>query len=271
MSLSLDDFYHLARATLIKDEAQFDRYDLAFATYFKGVNAIFDIRTGIPEEWLRKEFERLLSDEDKAKVEALGGWDKLHGDAEETARGAARAPRGRVEVDRHRRHEPVRRVRLQPGGRADRRRGRQPQRGEGLGRAQLPQPRRRRRAQHAQHQGRAAEAPALRARRRPRGARPRRHDRGHGEECRLARPAHGPRAAQSREGAAVPRRRRLDGPARAGVRGALLGSEERVPPPRALLFPQLRLRLRLARQPAPPHRARARPGTCCTSTDPTGS
>jgi len=77
VSLSIDDFYYLARAALIKDEAQFDRYDLAFAAYFKGVEAIFDIRAGIPEEWLRKEFERLLSDEDKARIEALGGWAKL--------------------------------------------------------------------------------------------------------------------------------------------------------------------------------------------------
>src|SRR6185369_10779216 len=77
VSLSLDDFYHLARATLVKDEAQYDRYDLAFATYFRNVDALFDIRGEIPEEWLRKEFERLLSAEDKAKVEALGGWDKL--------------------------------------------------------------------------------------------------------------------------------------------------------------------------------------------------
>jgi uncharacterized protein with von Willebrand factor type A (vWA) domain len=77
VSLSIDDFYHLARAALIKDEALFDRYDVAFATYFKGADALFDIRAGIPEEWLRREFERLLSAEDKAKVEALGGWDKL--------------------------------------------------------------------------------------------------------------------------------------------------------------------------------------------------
>jgi len=77
VSLSLEDFYHLARATLVKDEAQYDRYDLAFATYFRNVDALFDIRGEIPEEWLRKEFERLLSAEDKAKVEALGGWDKL--------------------------------------------------------------------------------------------------------------------------------------------------------------------------------------------------
>src|SRR6185295_15624112 len=45
--------------------------------YFKGVEAIFDVRATIPEEWLRKEFERLLSPEDRAKVEALGGLDKL--------------------------------------------------------------------------------------------------------------------------------------------------------------------------------------------------
>jgi uncharacterized protein with von Willebrand factor type A (vWA) domain len=77
VSLSLDDFYHLARTALIKDEAHYDRYDLAFATYFRNVDALFDIRAEIPEEWLRKEFERLLSAEDKAKVEALGGWDKL--------------------------------------------------------------------------------------------------------------------------------------------------------------------------------------------------
>jgi uncharacterized protein len=77
VSLSIDDFYHLARASLIKDEAHFDRFDVAFATYFKGVDAIFDIRGEIPEEWLRKEFERHLSPEDKAKMEALGGWDKL--------------------------------------------------------------------------------------------------------------------------------------------------------------------------------------------------
>jgi len=77
VSLSLDDFYHLARTALVKDEAQYDRYDLAFATYFRNVDALFDIRAEIPEEWLRKEFERLLSPEDKARVEALGGWDKL--------------------------------------------------------------------------------------------------------------------------------------------------------------------------------------------------
>jgi len=77
VSLSLDDFYFLARTTLVKDEALFDRYDTAFGTYFQGVNAIFDVRAELPEEWLKREFERHLTPEEKAMVEALGGFAKL--------------------------------------------------------------------------------------------------------------------------------------------------------------------------------------------------
>ena len=77
VSSSIDDFYMLSRACFVKDEQHFDRFDLAFATYFKNVNALFDIRAEIPEEWLRKEFQRYLSEDDKKLVEALGGWDKL--------------------------------------------------------------------------------------------------------------------------------------------------------------------------------------------------
>jgi uncharacterized protein len=77
VSLSLDDFYALARLTLVKDEQHFDRFDLAFGSYFRGLETVFDVRAGIPEEWLRKEFERHLSEEDRRKVQALGGLDKL--------------------------------------------------------------------------------------------------------------------------------------------------------------------------------------------------
>ena len=77
VSLSLDDFYSLSRACLVKDEQLFDRFDLAFGTYFKGVEAIFDIRAEIPEDWLRKELLRLLSEEDRKAIDALGGLDKL--------------------------------------------------------------------------------------------------------------------------------------------------------------------------------------------------
>lgn len=75
---SVDDFYTLARACMVKDEAYFDRFDLAFAAYFKGVQAIPDaLVKDIPAEWLKKLAERWLSDEEKAKVESLGGWEKL--------------------------------------------------------------------------------------------------------------------------------------------------------------------------------------------------
>src|SRR6187401_1612055 len=75
---SVDDFYTLSRLTLVKDEAYFDRFDLAFAAYFKGVESIPDeIVTGIPAEWLRKIAERWLTEEERKQVEALGGWDKL--------------------------------------------------------------------------------------------------------------------------------------------------------------------------------------------------
>jgi hypothetical protein len=77
VSLSLDDFYLLARTTLVKNEEHFDRFDLAFGSYFKGVEAIFDIRAQIPEEWLRAEFLRHLTDEERRQIEALGGLDKL--------------------------------------------------------------------------------------------------------------------------------------------------------------------------------------------------
>ena len=75
---SIDDFYSLARTCLVKDEAYFDRFDLAFAAYFKGVHAIPDaFVTDIPAEWLRRIAERWLTEEEKARVEALGGWEKL--------------------------------------------------------------------------------------------------------------------------------------------------------------------------------------------------
>ena len=74
----IDDFYVLARVCLVKDEAYFDRFDLAFASYFKGVAAIpDDLVREIPADWLRSLGQRVLTDEEKAQIEALGGWEKL--------------------------------------------------------------------------------------------------------------------------------------------------------------------------------------------------
>jgi hypothetical protein len=75
---SVDDFYYLARATLVKDESHFDRFDRVFGAHFQGMQDLFDEIVGeIPEEWLRLEGMRQLTDEEKQQIEALGGWDKL--------------------------------------------------------------------------------------------------------------------------------------------------------------------------------------------------
>ena len=74
----LDEFHVFARTALVKDESQYDRYDRAFTAYFKGVDAVFANSGGkIPEEWLRREMEKLLSDEEKAKIASLGGFEEL--------------------------------------------------------------------------------------------------------------------------------------------------------------------------------------------------
>jgi uncharacterized protein with von Willebrand factor type A (vWA) domain len=70
---SVDDFYFLSRACLVKDESKLDRFDRIFAAYFKGVeDSLADLMGDIPEDWLRKQAELFLSDEERAKVEALG-------------------------------------------------------------------------------------------------------------------------------------------------------------------------------------------------------
>ncbi|MES2683899.1 MAG: VWA domain-containing protein [Pseudomonadota bacterium] len=75
---SIDEFYVLSRATLVKDEAHYDRFDRAFAAYFKGVEAVTgDLFTSLPEDWLKKQFEKVLSEEEKAKIQKLGGLDEL--------------------------------------------------------------------------------------------------------------------------------------------------------------------------------------------------
>lgn len=75
---SIDEFYVLSRATLVKDEAHYDRFDRAFAAYFKGVEAVTgELFTSVPEDWLKAQFEKMLSDEEKAKIQKLGGLDEL--------------------------------------------------------------------------------------------------------------------------------------------------------------------------------------------------
>src|SRR5262249_7853764 len=75
---SAEDFYYLSRACLVKDERHFDRFDRAFAAHFNGAEELFEaLVSPIPAEWLQRLAERSLSEEEKAKIESLGGWDKL--------------------------------------------------------------------------------------------------------------------------------------------------------------------------------------------------
>jgi uncharacterized protein len=74
---SIDDFYHLSRATLVKDETKFDRFDFAFGEYFKGVLAKApDLARALPEDWLKKLLEKTLTPEEKAKLSAMD-WQTL--------------------------------------------------------------------------------------------------------------------------------------------------------------------------------------------------
>jgi uncharacterized protein with von Willebrand factor type A (vWA) domain len=75
---SADEFYLLARTCLVKDEKNYDKFDKAFAAYFNELETLDDvIHAMIPDDWLRKEFLKDLSDEDKAKVKSLGGLEKM--------------------------------------------------------------------------------------------------------------------------------------------------------------------------------------------------
>ena len=75
---SVDDFYYLARATMVKDEKHFDRFDRAFAAHFKGIEDAFaGLGKEVPAEWLKQLIERHFTEEEKAQIEALGGWEQL--------------------------------------------------------------------------------------------------------------------------------------------------------------------------------------------------
>ncbi len=76
ISHSLDEFYVLSRACLIKDESNYDKFDRAFGGYFKGVTELPGLDAEIPEDWLRAMAKKHLTPEEKAKLEKLG-WDKL--------------------------------------------------------------------------------------------------------------------------------------------------------------------------------------------------
>ncbi|MBB5214969.1 vWA domain-containing protein [Parapusillimonas granuli] len=76
MPPTVDDFYHLARMTLVKNETYFDRYDQAFGSFYRAAEAALPAGKDIPLEWLIKQFQKQLTPEEKAALEKHG-WDKL--------------------------------------------------------------------------------------------------------------------------------------------------------------------------------------------------
>ena len=74
----VEDFYYLARAALVKDERNLDRFDQVFGHVFKGLELTAEtLEADIPEEWLRRVATLYLSEEDKKKIAELGGWDTI--------------------------------------------------------------------------------------------------------------------------------------------------------------------------------------------------
>src|SRR5690348_15181821 len=75
---TVENFYYLSRAALVKDERNLDKFDRVFGSVFKGVESLLDAmqKAEIPEEWLKKLAEKYLTEEEKKQIEAMG-WDKL--------------------------------------------------------------------------------------------------------------------------------------------------------------------------------------------------
>ncbi|MGI9203041.1 MAG: vWA domain-containing protein [Woeseiaceae bacterium] len=75
---SVEDFYFLSRSCLVKDETKFDRFDRIFAAHFHGIEDAFKSLAGeVPDDWLQKQAELYLSDEERAQIEAMGGFEEL--------------------------------------------------------------------------------------------------------------------------------------------------------------------------------------------------
>lgn len=81
VTYDIDGFYYLARTAMVKDERNLDRFDRAFAHAFQGLEQITpqDVMNAVdlPDDWLRKMAEKHLTPEERAEIEALGGFDKL--------------------------------------------------------------------------------------------------------------------------------------------------------------------------------------------------
>jgi uncharacterized protein with von Willebrand factor type A (vWA) domain len=75
---NVENFYYLSRSIMIKDESLYDRFDQIFSAHFSGIEKIVnELFSDVPEEWLRKQAELMLTEEERAQIEAMGGFEKL--------------------------------------------------------------------------------------------------------------------------------------------------------------------------------------------------
>jgi len=79
ISLNTEDFYYLSRSIMVKDEKYFDRFDMAFSVFFKGIDNLdlTFLKNEVPEEWLRKQFEKTLTKEEREKIKSLNDLEEL--------------------------------------------------------------------------------------------------------------------------------------------------------------------------------------------------
>ncbi|MGX0977173.1 uncharacterized protein with von Willebrand factor type A (vWA) domain [Roseovarius sp. MBR-51] len=81
VTYDVEGFYYLARTAMVKDERHIDRFDQAFSASFSGLEAVSaqDVLDAVdlPAEWLQKLTEKHLTAEERAEIEAIGGFDKL--------------------------------------------------------------------------------------------------------------------------------------------------------------------------------------------------
>ena len=74
----VDEFYYLARSTLVKNEAHFDRFDKVFGDYYRGIESVFGPDpVQLPDDWMRRQAELFLSPEERQRIESLGGFEEL--------------------------------------------------------------------------------------------------------------------------------------------------------------------------------------------------
>ena len=98
---NVDDFYLLARTCMVKDEKHYDKFDRAFGAYFKGLEDLHGLLAAlIPDEWLRREFEKNLTPEDIAEIKSLGGLEKLIAAFREAREEAERSEQGKSDKGR---------------------------------------------------------------------------------------------------------------------------------------------------------------------------